>query len=375
MATFWSIHGTSLKRLFTGYCLIQLGISLILLYINRLTPQSALFLLVFQPIIVLCIGSASFGLRLARHTLPKLGCSPALWVGLSYVLTVLSDMPWHDPSLDPVLKWGGLGLMATLLVAFRCVWIASGRRLPLGQKVAIVGILTTFLSLGIFSLHSISHQQRTNQSQLRQELSAGLLLLGSQIEGGQQWQALMNFSPDAQIAVYSSDGSLQFYRGNEQSRRSVKELGWRLPAPSGSFLDEGKIVVWERLESGTILLARQNESGALEGLYSPLFGSLLSTAVVGLFVFGIAQDLSQQREESFEQILARLRDDHQASAYHTWDPDVQELADRLIDWAQDLRFQRDHLQTRVTSLARKTASQSRQIVTCLLYTSPSPRDS
>lgn len=37
------------------------------------------------------------------------------------------------------------------------------------------------------------------------------------------------------MAVFSSDGSLQLYRGSKEARGEVKELGWSLPSASGAF--------------------------------------------------------------------------------------------------------------------------------------------
>lgn len=361
MKAFLSLQGSALKRLLTSYVFLQFAIAALLACLGRLDSSTGLQLLIFQPITVLCIGSASLGLRISSQKLPKLGFSPAVWVGLSYLLTSLSESSWYEPTMSTMLKWGGLGALATILLAFRCHWISSGRRLPLRHKVTIIGVLSAVVGLAVFSICSVSYQHRINQNQFIENQTARLALLGSQIEGGQKWQALTEFSPTAQIGVFSSDGVLQFYRGNEQSRQDIKELGWRLPSPSGSYTESRNTVVWDRLASGTILLVRQNNSASLDSVLPVLLGSLLATFVVLFFVFGVAKELSSQREESFGALLERLKKGQQASAYYTWEPEVQALADQLIDWGQQLRYQRDHLQDKVATLIEKTESQSVQI--------------
>ncbi len=254
------------------------------------------------PCLLICIGAAVLTLDSSNH---RTFLQPPCWVALSYILLALSDLSWYQPSASEVTKWIALGGLASFLMLCYTVWNPPrGRSLSSSARIAVIGCLSAVLSLGVFGSKSLLEEQRISEDLIHHQLVNGVSLLGTQIEAGQTWKALLEFPVPTEVGIYSSDGSLQFYQGSLEQRRELKEWGWKLPAPSGYLREPGVLVAWERLDNGLIILARHSFPSTLADPWALVSGVGLSLLVAMLFTLGASRSLSRSRKQSLDHLLS-----------------------------------------------------------------------
>lgn len=264
------------------------------------------------PLLTLAIGAA------VRTT----GSAPAHplrlpgWLLLSYTIVGLSE------TLPGLVAWTITGLLAAGLT------LSFDRRLPFETRIPLVAAMGVLFSVCAYCVSQVAHQQTEHRTEMSSRLEQSLDLLEAQIVGGQKWQALLNLPEETRIAIFSSEGVLEFYHGDPSTRRATARLGWTLPTPSGSRHRRDSLILWKKLASGEILLAHHRYPPFPPWLPDLALGFGLSLLVGGLVTAGSSRALSEH--------LANLKGSLRRDERH-WHSTVSHLQRRARERDSQLR--------------------------------------